>query len=46
MSFPYLFFPYSDGVKDITKLVPSLILDAKLPNLGITENSESELAVK
>lgn len=45
MSLPYLILPYSIGVKDTTKVVPSLPYDSKFPDLGMTVNSASESGV-
>lgn len=42
MSLPFLILPYSTGVNEIIKLVPSLPYGIRSPCFGITENSASE----
>lgn len=46
ISFPFLIFPYSTGVKLIMNVVPSLPYGSKSPILGITENSASDSGEK
>lgn len=46
MTLPLLILPYSIGVNEIMKLVPSLPAGSSSPDLGITVNSGSESGVK
>lgn len=46
ISFPLRIFPYSSGVNDITKVVPSLPYDSSIPFLGYTANSLSDSGEK
>ena len=46
MSFAFLILPYSIGVKDTMKFVPSLPYDSSVPFFGKTVNSGSDSAVK
>lgn len=46
MSFPTFAFPYSVGVKETIKFVPSFPYGSSIPDLGKTTNSGAESAVK
>lgn len=46
ITFPLLILPYSIGVKEIIKLVPSLPAGSSSPDLGMIVNSGSESGVK
>jgi len=46
MTFPFLNLPYSIGVKEIIKLVPSRPAGSNSPDFGIIVNSGSESGVK
>lgn len=46
MTFPFRNLPYSIGVNEIIKLVPSLPAGSSSPDFGITVNSGSESGVK
>lgn len=46
INFPFRVFPYSYGINEITKLVPSLPKGSSSPVLGETENSGSDSCVK
>ncbi len=46
ITFPVFILPYSIGVKEIIKLVPSLPYGSSSPCLGMIVNSGSESGVK
>lgn len=46
MSLPFLILPYSMGVKEMIKVVPSVPCLSSLPDFGMIVNSGSESGVK
>ena len=45
INFPSFILPYSTGVNETTKFLPSLPYGSNSPDLGMTANSESESEV-